>query len=431
MEYFSDSSCTKSLGYALDYFLSVCNVITIAASNGDTYYSYQRRMPQDLSGVTLVMFKNSDCEGTPTVQANTNDIPLEFPTNECSFARHTNDIMVYIRPTLQRYAVGNPFDTYAVKYVEHTQTDTCDSKGLETNVYFRSGTCMNMTSTEDASYKYVPLQGAFNATKLEYYPCADCACGLRESSVVRDNVCCRNIIINYSFVERDNVCVIQNDDQDDDGQNDTIVDDQDDMIYENYFDDLQVETMSGYKDETFSYYSYALPQTCLWSTGCSNSPGGKMCEVGTYCKEYQWWSQCLENTVNNSQPQVFNPDKKCISTRNGHGPNAHWGCEYNADCCNPQAVCNAYSRTCNLPCEAMTEPESLSISNDAVLSGSSLVVLVPVVAGVGLFTVLASLSLYYYGFICRRGADTKSREFESQSEMTVIVDSGTAVHVLE
>ena len=392
--------------------MSICNVQTIVASNGDTYYSNQFRYTDTFyfSGATMVGFKNSNCEGIPAIQANTIELPLLYPLNECSLVSRSdvsneeNGFIAYVRTTLQRYAVGNPFDTYAAKFVQHAQTDTCDSEGLELNAYFRSGTCQNMFSTENASYAYVPGQGAINVVEIEYYPCANCECGMEESIAVRDNVCV-------------------NDDQDDDQE-----DDQEDDAF---FDDLQVETMSGYKEETSHYLSYALPQTCLWSTGCSNSPGGKLCEVGTYCKEYQWWSQCLENTVNNSQPQVFNPDKKCISTRNGHGPNAHWGCEYNADCCNPQAVCNAYSRTCNLPCEAMTEPESLSISNDAVLSGSSLVVLVPVVAGVGLFTVLASLSLYYYGFICRRGADTKSREFESQSEMTVIVDSETAVHVLE
>ena len=416
-ELYSDSSCSKSNGLAQDSLESECDVVTFVASNGATYYSTQWRYTQDLSA-TRVFFKNSNCDGTPDIQANT--VPFERgyfpPLGEC-LEVNTDKLKVntalgltldtgsiaYRKFTVQSYAVGNPFDTYAVKVVEFRQTDTCDSAGLVSNLYFRSGTCLNFTSTEDESSSFVISEGSINNIGIEIYPCANCDCEFD--------------ITNISVVEED-TCEI---------------DDYDwsaDYYYDAFIDDAQLESYAGYVEEESHYITYALPQTCLWSTGCSNSPGGKTCEVGTYCKEYQWWSQCLENTVDNSKPQIANPSKKCISTRNGHGPNAHWGCSFNADCCNPQAVCNAFSRTCNLPCEAMDEPESLSISNDAALSGSSLVVFVPVVVGVGLFAILASLSLYY--FICRRsGASTKSQDFESQCEMTVVVNSETEVHVFE
>jgi hypothetical protein len=355
----------------------------------------------------MVFFKNSNCEGTPATQANT----VSFHQPGCVEIENDNGSINYGSGTLQKYAVGNPFDTHAAKFVDFIQTDTCDSAGIERNYYFKSGDCMNYSSTEIDSNKFVVNDGT---VIMEIYPCANCACAVMSTGTLPQNEC-----------EVDT----EGPDEGDDG----------------LFDDAQLVSSAGYNENRSSSFSYALPQTCLWSTGCSNSPGGKRCEIGTYCKEYQWWSQCLENTVDNSKPQIANPSKKCISTRNGHGPNAHWGCSVNADCCNPQAVCNTFSRTCNLPCEAMDEPEplsenlsgrhlvnvsgKLSASNDAALSGSSMVVLVPVVAGVGLFAILASLSLYY--FICRRGASTKSQDYESQSELTVIVDSETEVHVLE
>lgn len=354
-----------------------------------------------------MFFKNSDCEGTPAIQANT--VAQALPLNECLEA---DGVIAYVKLTIQRYAAGNPFDTYAVKMVQLQQTDTCDSAGLVSNIYYRSDTCLNYTSTEDQSSAFVVNDGSIS---FESYPCANCACRLQ-----------------YSFTVAQDECSVDTYGDDDMYGNSTNgADDDDDQYYgdDGLFDDAQIISYAGYVEEESSYFSYALPQTCLWATGCSNSPGGKACEVGTYCKEYQWWSQCLENTVDNSKPQIANPNKKCISTRNGHGPNAHWGCNFDADCCNPQAVCNAFSRTCNLPCEAMDEAESLSISNDAAHSASSLVVLVPVMVGVGLFAILASLSLYY--FICRRGASTKSQDFEHQSEMTAIVDSETEVHTSE
>jgi hypothetical protein len=408
-EFYSDSSCSKSNGLAKEYFLSFCEVQTLVASNNATYYSTQWRHSQDLSRSTIVFFKNSNCDGTPDIQANTvpdentDSQPGYFPPlGEClGEVESSSGRTAYRIITLGNNPVGNPFDTYAVKVVEFRQTDTCDSAGLVSNLYFRSGTCLNFTSTEDESSSFVISEGSINNIGIEIYPCANCDCEFD--------------ITNISVVEED-TCEIDDYDYY--------------YYYDAFIDDAQLESYAGYVEEESHYITYALPQTCLWSTGCSNSPGGKTCEVGTYCKEYQWWSQCLENTVDNSKPQIANPSKKCISTRNGHGPNAHWGCSFNADCCNPQAVCNAFSRTCNLPCEAMDEPESLSISNDAALSGSSLVVFVPVVVGVGLFAILASLSLYY--FICRRsGASTKSQDFESQCEMTVVVNSETEVHVFE
>ena len=414
-EFYSDSSCSKSNGLAKEYFLSFCEVQTLVASNNATYYSTQWRHSQDLSRSTIVFFKNSNCDGTPDIQANTvpdentDSQPGYFPPlGEClGEVESSSGRTAYRIITLGNNPVGNPFDTYAVKVVDFGQTDTCDSAGFVSNLYLRSGTCLNFTYE---SSTFVVSEGSINnvgvVMNFTYFDCADCACEFEEQFVVEKDTC----EIDYEYYDYDDY--------------------DKSFYYDDFLDDAQFESYEGYVYEDSRYTTYALPQTCLWSTGCSNSQGGKTCEIGTYCKEYQWWSQCLENTVNNSQPQIANPSKKCISTRNGHGPNAHWGCSFNADCCNPQAVCNAFSRTCNLPCEAMDEPESLSISNDAALSGSSLVVFVPVVVGVGLFAILASLSLYY--FICRRsGASTKSQDFESQCEMTVVVNSETEVHVFE
>lgn len=84
----------------------------------------------------------------------------------------------------------------------------------------------------------------------------------------------------------------------------------------------------------------AAEPKCMWETGCTMGS----CEPGSYCNIFQWWSQCQEYTNL--------PSDGCISTRNGHGSTAHWGCESDGDCCNPDAKCSV-DKYCNLPCELL------------------------------------------------------------------------------
>ena len=131
----------------------------------------------------MVFFKNSNCEGTPATQANT--VPFYQPG--CVVAAELdNGSIFYKYATLQKYAVGNPFDTYAVKVVDFMQTDTCDSAGIKRNDYFKSGDCMNYSSTEHASNKFVVNDGT---VILEIYPCANCACAVMSTGTLPQNEC--------------------------------------------------------------------------------------------------------------------------------------------------------------------------------------------------------------------------------------------------
>jgi hypothetical protein len=81
-----------------------------------------------------------------------------------------------------------------------------------------------------------------------------------------------------------------------------------------------------------------MPLKCMWDTNCVIG----QCEAGSHCEVFQWWSQCQEDTDL--------PATDCISTQNGHGSTAHWGCLSDADCCNSAATC--IDGHCLLPCLA-------------------------------------------------------------------------------
>jgi hypothetical protein len=85
---------------------------------------------------------------------------------------------------------------------------------------------------------------------------------------------------------------------------------------------------------------------CHWGNDCKDKPNS--CEAGTYCKVFEYWSQCQENTDL--------PNNKCFVTNNGPYKGKHYGCKKNKDCCNPDAKCgkdkkNANYKLCHLACE--------------------------------------------------------------------------------
>jgi len=75
----------------------------------------------------------------------------------------------------------------------------------------------------------------------------------------------------------------------------------------------------------------ARPYICNWGTDCAS---GAICEPGTECHEYQWWSQCLEVDTSASSD--------CVSTN-------QWGCGASIGCCNSEATCMT-DGTCRLSC---------------------------------------------------------------------------------
>lgn len=64
--------------------------------------------------------------------------------------------------------------------------------------------------------------------------------------------------------------------------------------------------------------------------------------AGSHCAVFQYWSQCQENEIENS-------DESCVSTFNGPFGGPKWGCSVNSDCCNEAAMCGT-DRRCSLPC---------------------------------------------------------------------------------
>ena len=112
---------------------------------------------------------------------------------------------------------------------------------------------------------------------------------------------------------------------------------------------------------------------CLWASGCDLSSPDKLCEPGSTCKVFQWWSQCQEDAYSSSRKlkrSSSSPSKlrgsnskknaklqtpghnspTCYATNNGPYGGERWGCSSDGDCCNPSATCG-HDRLCHLQCE--------------------------------------------------------------------------------
>ena len=117
---------------------------------------------------------------------------------------------------------------------------------------------------------------------------------------------------------------------------------------------------------------------CLWDTGCDTTSPDKMCEPGSTCMQYPYWSQCQENTYSARRQLLEKKDKSktesngksqsksrgnkaklqtdntntpptCYATNNGPYGGQRWGCSTDSDCCNPDATCGS-DKLCHLQC---------------------------------------------------------------------------------
>lgn len=88
-----------------------------------------------------------------------------------------------------------------------------------------------------------------------------------------------------------------------------------------------------------------LPNKCLWDTGCAS--GNAMCEAGSTCVAFHYWSQCQEDASAN------NPGSSpaCLATSNGPYGGQRWGCSQSSACCNPSATCGS-DKLCHLSCDS-------------------------------------------------------------------------------
>lgn len=90
-----------------------------------------------------------------------------------------------------------------------------------------------------------------------------------------------------------------------------------------------------------------LPNKCLWDTGCAS--GNAMCELGSTCVAFQYWSQCQEDASSSSNTPRSSP--ACFATNNGPYGGQRWGCNESSECCNPNATCGS-DKLCHLSCNS-------------------------------------------------------------------------------
>jgi hypothetical protein len=148
---------------------------------------------------------------------------------------------------------------------------------------------------------------------------------------------------------------------------------------------------------------------CLWDTGCMQQG----CEAGSYCKVYQWWSQCVENAYSADTDD-------CFSTVNGPWRGIErWGCETDSDCCNAAAVCSA-NRLCELSCRAQQSSSESGAgvdgeknSNEDIGMSRWTVVWLVGVLGLGLGCIMIA-----FAFACKG----KGKGIETEAETSIDSD---------
>lgn len=143
--------------------------------------------------------------------------------------------------------------------------------------------------------------------------------------------------------------------------------------------------------------SFEPTDSCYYQS-CTN---GQPCQAGTQCVwKNPWYSQCLQTS--------YKLTSTCIRTRNSPDSGSKYGCQTDADCCNPFAWCVKESGKskgfCELKCNdvylsAMPESSGSSIGGSSSSMPTYALIIILVVGAVALFATV--YYAYYRRFVAQ------------------------------